>query len=129
MTFITKKIKRRNLLKLLWVTPFILLYKYLTPNVKKDNLLTIPLSSLPFDSAYLIKDKQIGILNGQDGIKVLSISCTHLGCILNVENDKFVCPCHGSMFDLKGNVLKGPALKPLKNIEYTLKNNNIIIHL
>lgn len=129
MTFITKKFKRRDLLKLLWLTPFILLYKYLTPKIKKDKVLSISIDKLPFNSAYLIKDKQIGILNSEDGIKVLSIACTHLGCVLNVEDDKFVCPCHGSMFDLKGNVLKGPALKPLKHIDYTIQNNNIIIHL
>ena len=117
------------MLKFLWLTPFVLLYKYLTPKVKKDKVLSIPVDKLPFNSAYLIKDKQIGILNGKEGITVLSIACTHLGCVLNVENDKFICPCHGSTFDLQGNVLKGPALKPLKHIDYTIQNNNIIIHL
>ena len=129
MNFLKKNIKRRDLLKLLWLTPFILHYKYLTPKVKKDKVLSIPIDKLPFNSAYLIKDKQIGILNGKEGITVLSIACTHLGCVLNVENDKFICPCHGSTFDLQGNVLKGPALKPLKHIDYTIQNNNIIIHL
>ena len=129
MNFLKKNIKRRDLLKLLWLTPFVLLYKYLTPKVKKDKVLSIPIDKLPFNSAYLIKDKQIGILNGKEGITVLSIACTHLGCVLNVENDKFICPCHGSTFDLQGNVLKDPALKPLKHIDYTIQFNNIIIHL
>lgn len=129
MKFLAKHIKRRDLLKILWATPFVLLYKYLTPKVKKDKVLTIPLNSLPYDSAYLIKDRQIGILSGKNGITVLSIACTHLGCVLNVENDKFICPCHGSMFDLAGNVIKGPALKPLKHLDFTIKNNSIIIHL
>ena len=119
----------RNLLKLLWVAPFALLYNYLTPKVKKDKVITIPVKSIPYDSVYLIKDKQIGILNRENGITVLSIACTHLGCILNVENDKFICPCHGSMFELNGSVIKGPALKPLKHIKYTIENNNIIINL
>lgn len=129
MKFLFKNIKRRNFLKILWAAPFVLFYKYLTPSVKKDNLLTIPLSRLPFESAYLVKDKHVCILNEKNGIRVLSISCTHLGCLLNVENDKFICPCHGSMFDLDGSVLKGPALKPLKHLTYTIKDNNIIIHL
>ncbi len=129
MEFLKKNIKRRNLLKLLWVAPFALLYNYLTPKVKKDKVITIPVKSIPYDSVYLIKDKQIGILNRENGITVLSIACTHLGCILNVENDKFICPCHGSMFELNGSVIKGPALKPLKHIKYTIENNNIIINL
>ena len=92
MQNIFAKIKRRSLLKLLWLAPFIPLYKYLTPKVKKDNFISVPLVSLPFKGAYLIKDKHAGIIKNNDGIKVFSISCTHLGCVLNVENDKFICP-------------------------------------
>ena len=129
MNFLLSKIKRRSLLKLLWIVPFVPIYKYLTPKVKKDNYITVPLSSLPYKGAYLIKDKHTGIIKDDNGIKVFSISCTHLGCVLNVENDKFICPCHGSMFDLSGNVLKGPALKPLKQLEYKIEKENIIVYI
>lgn len=129
MNFLLSKIKRRSLLKLLWIVPFVPIYKYLTPKVKKDNYITVPLSSLPYKGAYLIKDKYTGIIKDDNGIKVFSISCTHLGCVLNVENDKFICPCHGSMFDLSGNVLKGPALKPLKQLEYKIEKENIIVYI
>ncbi|HIZ89353.1 MAG: ubiquinol-cytochrome c reductase iron-sulfur subunit [Candidatus Mucispirillum faecigallinarum] len=97
--------------------------------MKKDNYISVPLSSLPYKGAYLIKDKHTGIIKDDNGIKVFSISCTHLGCVLNVENDKFICPCHGSIFDLSGNVLKGPALKPLKQLEYKIEKENIIVYI
>ncbi|MCI6474369.1 MAG: ubiquinol-cytochrome c reductase iron-sulfur subunit [Mucispirillum sp.] len=129
MHFLLSKIKRRSLLKLLWIVPFVPIYKYLTPKVKKDNYISVPLSSLPYKGAYLIKDKHTGIIKDDNGIKVFSISCTHLGCVLNVENDKFICPCHGSIFDLSGNVLKGPALKPLKQLEYKIEKENIIVYI
>lgn len=129
MHFLLSKIKRRSLLKLLWIVPFVPIYKYLTPKVKKDNYISVPLSSLPYKGAYLIKDKHTGIIKDDNGIKVFSISCTHLGCVLNVENDKFICPCHGSMFDLSGNVLKGPALKPLKQLEYKIEKEYIIVYI
>lgn len=129
MHFLLSKIKRRSLLKLLWIVPFLPIYKYLTPKVKKDNYISVPLSSLPYKGAYLIKDKHTGIIKDDNGIKVFSISCTHLGCVLNVENDKFICPCHGSIFDLSGNVLKGPALKPLKQLEYKIEKENIIVYI
>ena len=129
MQVLLSKLKRRSLLKLLWLAPFAALYKYLIPKVKKENFISVPLAALPFKGAYLIKDKHTGIIKNNDGIKVFSISCTHLGCVLNVENDKFICPCHGSVFDLEGSVLKGPALKPLKHLEYKIENENIIVYI
>lgn len=41
--------------------------------------------------------------------------CTHLGCqpAWDPQKGNLVCPCHGSRFDLKGSVLKGPAARPL----------------
>jgi cytochrome b6-f complex iron-sulfur subunit len=49
------------------------------------------------------------------GFLALSLRCTHLGCISPWEanEDSFVCPCHGSGFDLKGDVLYGPAPRAL----------------
>ncbi len=41
--------------------------------------------------------------------------CTHLGCAVPFEraSGQFVCPCHGSVFTLEGEVLNPPAPRPL----------------
>lgn len=40
--------------------------------------------------------------------------CTHMGCIPMLKQKVFVCPCHGSRFDLAGRVVKGvPAPRNL----------------
>lgn len=44
---------------------------------------------------------------------VLSPVCTHLGCSVNIEGGRLVCPCHGSTYDWAGQVLRGPAERPL----------------
>ena len=58
-------------------------------------------------------------------------TCSHRGCEVNKLRTKFECPCHGSEYDLYGNVLRGPAPEPLKTyrvqklhdrIEFALKN-------
>jgi Rieske Fe-S protein len=45
----------------------------------------------------------------------LSTVCTHAGCTVawQAENKLLDCPCHHSRFDTAGQVLKGPAKKPL----------------
>ncbi|MBI4542299.1 MAG: ubiquinol-cytochrome c reductase iron-sulfur subunit [Gemmatimonadetes bacterium] len=51
---------------------------------------------------------------------VLSPICTHLACTVNVEGAQLVCPCHGSMFDRQGRVLRGPAERPLRRFPAAL---------
>lgn len=45
----------------------------------------------------------------------LSAKCTHMGCTVDFQpkGDFFVCECHGSIFNIHGKALKGPATKPL----------------
>ncbi len=49
------------------------------------------------------------------GFLALSRTCTHLGCTVPwvEEEKKFVCPCHASAFDIRGEVVNPPAPRAL----------------
>jgi Rieske Fe-S protein len=55
-------------------------------------------------------------------IIILSVTCSHLGCSVQFDNSAhtFNCPCHGSIFNIDGQVLHGPALAPLSNLGWKL---------
>ena len=55
----------------------------------------------------------------QGGLHAVSVRCTHLGCLLrfNSAERSWDCPCHGSRFDVDGEVLEGPAVRPLERRE------------
>ncbi len=70
------------------------------------------------------------VVNDKGKYAVFSSHCTHLGCkIANFENDRLVCPCHGSEYDLHGNPLKGPAYKPLRKISATISDDGQTIQI
>ena len=57
------------------------------------------------------------------------LKCTHRGCELNVGGGIYSCPCHGSEFSNKGEVLSGPADQKLKTFTTKTNTENVIIHL
>ncbi len=63
------------------------------------------------------------------GALTMSWKCTHLGCTVpwNEEEKQFHCPCHGSIFNTKGEVISGPAPRPLDLFHSEVANDQLII--
>lgn len=55
--------------------------------------------------------------------------CTHLGCSVPfVEaEDQFHCPCHGSLYNRNGDVMGGPAPRPLDFFPVEIKDGEVFV--
>jgi glycine/D-amino acid oxidase-like deaminating enzyme/nitrite reductase/ring-hydroxylating ferredoxin subunit len=63
--------------------------------------------------------KKVAAYRAPDGVlTTVSAICTHMGCIVgwNEAERTWDCPCHGSRFTPQGDVISGPAEKPLAEI-------------
>ncbi|HKG91224.1 MAG TPA: Rieske (2Fe-2S) protein [Gemmatimonadaceae bacterium] len=57
----------------------------------------------------------------------LSPICTHLGCTVEIQGARLICPCHGSTYDRTGTVLQGPAQLPLTRLRTVLTADGVLV--
>ena len=55
--------------------------------------------------------------------------CTHLGCTVpwRADEKQFHCPCHSSLYNTRGEVIGGPAPRPLDLFPITLVDGNLVV--
>jgi len=69
------------------------------------------------------------VIRAPGGFRAFSSVCTHLGCITRYQPDRnlIACPCHGSRFALDGEVIAGPAPRPLRWLQMSLSEKGEIL--
>ena len=92
----------------------------------------LPLSDVPVGSAKMFRYEgkpSVAIRVNEKTVRALSAVCTHLGCIVKWDGAKqqLICPCHVAAFDSNGNVVGGPAPKPLQSLGAKIVQDEIII--
>jgi len=84
----------------------------------KDPYLAV-LSERHQDGWYETRRQTIVFVDREgDGYRVLSATCTHLGCGVawDAAAQQFKCPCHGGVYARDGRVVSGPPPRPLDRI-------------
>ena len=90
-------------------------------------MLRVPVKDIPANGALVFRDSRIAIIHDERGISAVSLVCTHLGCTVAVTPTGMVCPCHGSRFDLKGEVLSGPADRALMRLVVETNGDHLTV--
>jgi len=69
------------------------------------------------------------VIKSEEPAKLVAVSkrCTHLGCIVELKGEELVCPCHDAHFTLTGEVISGPAPRPLPKYEVKIQGNKILL--
>jgi Rieske Fe-S protein len=66
--------------------------------------------------------------NADDTLLVFTATCPHMNCTVDLQPDKtFACPCHHSSFSAEGQVLLGPAPRPLDTLDYRVSGEEVTV--
>jgi cytochrome b6-f complex iron-sulfur subunit len=69
------------------------------------------------------------LMKKSDGtVSAMSMLCTHVCCQCEYSgaSNEIYCPCHGSVFDQSGKVLRGPAQQALPSVELSIDSSGNI---
>jgi cytochrome b6-f complex iron-sulfur subunit len=96
-------------------------------------LATMQPNSVTFDAEHRL----IVFRDKQGYFYALSAVCTHLGCIVEWKatgipghpEGVIACPCHGSIFNKTGDVIRGPAPRSLDRFKMYLEDDKVIVDM
>jgi menaquinol-cytochrome c reductase iron-sulfur subunit len=69
------------------------------------------------------------IKHSSSELTVFSPICPHLGChyAWHLNENEFICPCHGSVYSITGKVLGGPAPRALDTLPWKLEKDRLFV--
>lgn len=118
-------------------TPFLygVLEYVLPPRIRErilEQILAAKIGDIPANAAKIVKFNKkpaIVVHTSQGQYKAFSAVCTHLGCTVqyNSDDQRIHCNCHGSVYDLTGKNIGGPAPSPLQPLRLIVRDPDIII--
>jgi len=69
------------------------------------------------------------VTNHEGGLRALYQKCPHLGCRVPFcsTSQQFECPCHGSVYNVIGEYLAGPAPRGMDRFEISIQADRVVV--
>ncbi len=93
---------------------------------------TLTTVQLPVQEGWIQSTMAVAVYverTGPDSAVIFDLHCTHMGCpvVWNQAAGRFLCPCHGGVYDANGRVLSGPPPRPLDR--YAVKVDGGVLYM
>jgi len=82
------------------------------------------------DTVDYFRDSRFYLVRLDEGFLALYRKCPHLGCVVpwDEEAGHFNCPCHTSLFTMRGEVTSGPSPRPLDLFPVTIRDGEVFVN-
>lgn len=93
---------------------------------------------MPIGSIRVVREGKFYLSRVPEGIIALWWKCPHLGCTVPwretdpsedalAQKGRFNCPCHGSIYDRYGQVIAGPAPRPMDFFPIEVRDGKVLV--
>ena len=88
-----------------------------------------PVVEFPEGTVRYFLNGRFYVTSYDGSLHALYQKCTHLGCRVPFcdTSKMFECPCHGSVFNVKGEYIAGPAPRGMDRFPVTIEGDEVIV--
>ena len=135
-------VSRRQFFAVAWVLSFLAmmgqlgvgLFRFMTPILEEGAFGTVVkagrVNEFEVGSVSYFRESRFYLLRLETGFLALYRKCTHLGCVVPWDEaaGNFNCPCHSTLFTPQGDVITGPAPRPLDLFPVEIRGDEIFVN-
>jgi Rieske Fe-S protein len=83
----------------------------------------------PEGSVRYFPEGRLYVTSFEGKLSALYQKCPHLGCKVPfcTTSNQFECPCHGSVYNIKGEYLDGPAPRGMDRFPLRIENDQVVV--
>jgi nitrite reductase/ring-hydroxylating ferredoxin subunit len=90
----------------------------------------LPPDAYPEGSATFVREGRFFVTRAKEELFAVSQKCPHLGCAVPFceASGKFECPCHGSVYNLAGEWISGPAPRGMDKHPLQVVDGRVVVN-